>query len=62
MKKLTLLFTAILTVFLFTSPVYAAADIRIGPRCTLADAIIAANNDRAEGDCPAGRGADKGIS
>ena len=58
MKKLTLLFTAILTVFLFTSPVYAAADIRLSSRCTLADAIIAANSDRVEGDCPAGRGAD----
>ena len=57
MKKLHLLFTAILTVLLLASPVYAA-DIRLSPRCTLADAIIAANHDRAEGDCPAGRGAD----
>ena len=57
MKKLLLLFTAILTVFLFASLVYAT-DIRLSSRCTLADAIIAANSDRAEGDCPAGRGAD----
>ena len=57
MKKLTLLFTAILTVLLLTPAVHAA-DIRLSSSCTLADAIIAANNDRAEGDCPAGRGAD----
>ncbi len=57
MKKLILLFTAILTVFLLVSPVYAA-DITLSSSCSLADAIIAANNDRAEGDCPAGRGAD----
>ncbi len=57
MKKSLLLFTAILIVFLFALPVYAA-DIRLSSRCTLADAIIAANNDRTEGDCPAGRGAD----
>ena len=57
MKKSLLLFTAILTVFLFALPVYAA-DIRLSSSCSLAEAIIAANNDRAEGDCPAGRGAD----
>ena len=57
MKKLALLFTAILTVLLLAAPVYAA-DVRLSSRCTLADAIIAANSDRAEGDCPAGRGAD----
>ena len=57
MKKSFLLFTAILTVFLLTPAVYAA-DITLGSSCTLVDAIIAANNDRAEGDCPAGRGAD----
>ena len=57
MRKSLLLFTAILTVFLFASPVYAA-DIMLSSRCALADAIIAANHDRAEGDCPAGRGAD----
>ena len=57
MKKLTLFFTAILTVFLLALPVYAA-DITLNSRCSLADAIIAANSDRAKGDCPAGRGAD----
>ena len=57
MKKSILLFTAILTAFLFALPVYAA-DIRLSSLCTLADAIIAANNDQVEGDCPAGRGAD----
>ncbi len=53
MKKLTLLFTA----FLFALPAYAA-DITLSSRCTLTDAIIAANSDQAEGGCPAGRGAD----
>ena len=57
MKKLTLLFTALLTVLLLASPVYAA-DIRLSSSCSLADAIIAANRDRPEGGCPAGRGAD----
>ncbi len=57
MKKLTLFFTAILMVLLLASPVYAT-DVKLSSRCTLADAIIAANSDRAEGDCPAGRGAD----
>ena len=57
MKQLTLLFIAIWTALLLASPVYAA-DIGLSSRCILADAIIAANSDRAEGDCPAGRGAD----
>ena len=57
MKKSLPLFTAILTSFLLALPVYAA-DIRLSSRCTLADAILAANNDRAESDCPAGRGGD----
>ena len=57
MTKLPLLFIAISTAFLLALPVYAA-DIRLSSRCTLADAIIAANLDRAEGDCPTGRGAD----
>ena len=57
MKKLPLLFIAILTALLLAPPVYAA-DIRLSSSCTLADAILAANGDRAEGDCPAGRGAD----
>ena len=57
MKKSLLLFTAILTVFLFALPVYAA-DITLSSSCSLADAIIAVNHDRPEGGCPAGRGAD----
>ena len=57
MKKLALLFTAIWTALLWTPSVYAA-DITLSSSCTLADAIIAANHDRSEGGCPAGRGAD----
>ena len=57
MKRSLLLFTAILTVLLWASPVYAA-DIRLSSSCLLADAIIAANRDQPEGSCPAGRGAD----
>ena len=49
---------AILIVLTIAAPAVYAADIRLSPRCTLADAIIAANHDRAEGGCPAGRGAD----
>ena len=57
MKKLTLLFTAIWTALLLTPSVHAA-DITLSSSCTLTDAIIAANHDRSEGGCPAGRGAD----
>jgi len=57
MKTLPLLFTALWTALLLTPAAYAA-DITLSSSCTLADAIIAANNDRAEADCPAGRGAD----
>ena len=57
MKKSLMLFTAILTVLLLALPVYAA-DITLSSSCSLADAIIAANNDRPEGGCPAGRDAD----
>ena len=57
MKTLLLLFASTLTVFLFALPVYAA-DITLSSSCTLADAIIAANSDRAKGDCPAGHGTD----
>ena len=35
-----------------------AGPIRVGGACTLADAIVAANEDRAVGGCPAGDGAD----
>ena len=51
------LIVAISFVLFFASSAYAA-DIAVDADCSLADAIIAANNDRAEGDCPAGRGAD----
>ena len=57
MKKSLLLFTAIWTALLLTTAVHAA-DIRLSSSCSLADAIIAANRDRAEGGCPAGRDAD----
>ena len=43
---------------LFSASAVYAADITLSSRCTLADAIIAANHDRAEGGCRAGRGAD----
>ena len=35
-----------------------AADIEVGAKCSLADAIRAANTDAAAGGCPAGSGAD----
>ncbi len=56
MSTFRLIFVVLFALF-FASSAYAA-DIRLSSRCTLADAIIAANRDRAEGDCPAGRGAD----
>ena len=56
MSTFRLIFVVLFALF-FASSAYAA-DIRLSSRCTLADAIIAANNDRAEGNCPAGRGAD----
>ena len=56
MSKFRLIFVVLFALF-FASSAYAA-DIRLSSRCTLADAIITANNDRAEGNCPAGRGAD----
>ena len=65
MKKLILIVTVILTVLvtaLLTAhilmPLVYDVDIGLSSSCTLADAIIAANNDRAEGGCPAGRDAD----
>ena len=48
----------VLTIMLLLLPTAQAANIETSGSCTLADAIIAANNDRAEGGCPAGRGAD----
>ena len=49
---------AILIVLTIAAPTVYAADIRLSSSCTLVDAILAANHDRPEGDCPAGRGAD----
>ncbi len=55
---LTALAIVLLTAYLLRPPV-VDDDIRLSSRCTLADAIIAANHDRPEGGCPAGgRGAD----
>ena len=54
MKQPSLLFTALWTALLLASTVYAA-DIRLSSSCSLAGAIIAANHDRPEGGCPAGR-------
>ena len=51
---------AVLFVLFFASSVHAA-DIAVDADCSLADAIIAANRDRPEGDCPAGRGTDTVI-
>ncbi len=52
-------------VALFVSPLYAAEIIVTntsgaigGPGCSLRDAITAANNDEASGECPSGDGAD----
>ena len=56
MSKFRLIFVVLFALF-FASSVHAA-DIAVDADCSLADAIIAANRDRAEGDCPAGRGAD----
>ena len=54
---LTALAIVLLTAYLLRPPV-TDDDIRLSSRCTLADAIIAANHDRPEGGCPAGgRGA-----
>ena len=49
---------AILIVLTIAAPAVYAADITLSSSCTLADAIIAANRDRPEGGCRAGRGAD----
>ena len=49
---------AILIALTIAAPAVYAADIRLSSSCSLADAIIAANRDRPEGGCPAGRGAD----
>ncbi len=56
MSKFRLIFVVLFALF-FASSIHAA-DIAVDSDCSLADAIIAANRDRAEGDCPAGHGAD----
>ena len=56
MSKFRLIFVVLFALF-FASSIHAA-DIAVDADCSLADAIIAANHDRAEGNCPAGRGAD----
>ena len=56
MSKFRLIFVVLFALF-FASSIHAA-DIAVDADCSLADAIIAANRDRAEGNCPAGRGAD----
>ena len=57
MNRLPLI-SLVLTIMLLLLPTAQAADIETSGTCTLADAITAANNDRAKGGCPAGRGAD----
>ena len=51
------LIVAVLFALFFASSVHAA-DIAVDADCSLTDAIIAANRDQPEGNCPAGRGAD----
>ena len=48
---------AVLLASVLATPVYAA-DITVDETCSLADAIAAANSDKAVGGCPAGDGAD----
>ncbi len=56
MSKFRLIVVVLFALF-FASSVHAA-DIAVDADCSLADAIIAANRDQPEGNCPAGRGAD----
>ena len=60
MQKLT--FVSVLLSLIMMPPIVTtivqAANIETSGSCTLADAITAANNDRAEGGCLAGRGTD----
>jgi len=59
MKKLNV-FSALMSILfgLLLLPSVYAAEITLNSRCSLADAILAANSDRAQGGCPAGNGAD----
>jgi len=58
MKKLNV-FSALMSILfgLLLLPSVYAAEITLNSRCSLADAILAANSDRAQGGCPAGNGA-----
>ena len=56
-KRILTLSLFILAVFLSAQPVLAAG-ITVDAGCSLANAIIAANTDRATGGCSAGSGAD----
>lgn len=59
MSKLSIILTAfILTIAFFILPTAQAANIELSDTCSLADAITAANTDKAVGECPAGDGAD----
>jgi len=59
MSKLSIILTAfILTIAFLILPTAQAADIELSDTCSLADAITAANTDKAVGECQAGDGAD----
>ena len=57
MKTFGMFSATVLLAVLFASPVFGA-DIAVGEECGLADAIVAANIDKATGGCNAGNGAD----
>lgn len=56
MTKFRLIFVVLLA--LSTVPAVYAADISVNDECSLTDAIVAANTDKAVGECIAGDGAD----
>ena len=58
MKKLTAFSVWMSILFGLLLPSVYAAEITLNSRCGLADAILAANSDRAQGGCRAGSGAD----
>ena len=58
MKRLTVFSVWISILFGLLLPSVYAAEITLNSRCGLADAILAANSDRAQGGCRAGNGAD----
>ena len=61
MNRLPLI-ALVLTIMLLLLPTAQAADIETSGACTLADAITAANHDRSEGGCSAGRRAPTRLS